>query len=114
MKYKLTVIGHVGSVNLYQADGKPTVLNIDLATNLRVGDQESTVWTHAKVWYERALKLAPHVKKGALLLIEGRPEVKGFARKDGSIGADLVLHASEVVFLSAKNATKEGDEPAEN
>jgi len=111
MKYKMTVIGHVGSANLFTADGKPTVLNIDIATNSRVGDHEITDWTHAKVWNERAVKIAPYVQKGALLLIEGRPEAKAYKRKDGSIAADLVLHASEVVFLSAKTAAKEGDEP---
>jgi len=115
MKIQLMVIGYVGSTKLFTGDGKPSVLNIDLASNTRIGDQEVTDWTRVKVWYERAEKLAPHVKKGDLLLVQGRPEVKGFARKDGSIGADLVLHSSEVVFLGAKkHAAEENQEDAEN
>jgi len=58
---KLNIIGNVGSVKLYQAEGKPSVLNFDVASNRRVGGKEQTDWVACKVWYERAEKLAGHL-----------------------------------------------------
>lgn len=99
---KLNIIGNVGSVKLYQAEGKPSVLNFDVASNRRVGGKEQTDWVACKVWYERAEKLADHVTTGTLLFVEGRPEARAYKRTDGSIATELVLHATEVVFLSGK------------
>ena len=102
MKLKLTAIGHVGAASLFAEEGKTKVLNIDLAVNTRVDGKEVTTWIRVKIWNERGEKLAPHVGKGDMLLVEGRPELKMFTRKDGTSDVDLVLHAFDVVFLSAK------------
>ena len=115
MKLELKVIGHVGCSKLIKTEGKPPLLAIDLAVNQRVCGKETTVWIRVKVWFERAEQLACHVQKGALLLVRGRPEARAFKRGDGSLDADLVLHASDVEFLSAKNnEVKESTEDAGN
>lgn len=114
MKLKITAIGHVGSAKLIKTEGKVPLLAIDLATNQRVGGKESTVWVRVKVWYERAEKLAAHVPKGTMLLVCGRPEARAFKRADGSLDADLVIHADDVEFLSARKQTEEeGQESAQ-
>lgn len=94
--------GHVGSVKFVAAPGKQAVLNINLAVNRKVGEREYTDWVSAKVWGERAIKLQDHVTKGARLLLKGRPEARAFKKGDGTPGAELILHVSELEFLSSK------------
>lgn len=97
-----TMTGHVGSVKYVAAAGKQAVLNINLAVNRKVGEREFTDWVSAKVWGERSTKLKDYVTKGARLLLKGRPEARAFKKGDGTPGAELVLHVSELEFLSAK------------
>ena len=49
--------------------------------------------------------LALNLQHSAAITSSGRPEVKGFLRKDGSAGADLVLHANDVQLLTSHKAT---------
>lgn len=101
--------GHVGTVRLVEPKAKSAVLNISLATNRRVGENEYTDWVSVKVWGERGQKLAPHIAKGSHLLVTGRPEARPYKANDGTAQAELVLHAREIEFLSAK--ADPGDEP---
>lgn len=106
---EVKVTGNVGTCRLVTAAGKSPVLNVSLATNRKVGDREYTDWSSIKIWGERALKLAPYIGKGSKLLITGRPEARAFKSNDGTAKAELVIHANEIEFLSAK--ANEGVEP---
>lgn len=95
--------GHVGSVKFVASkEGKSPVLNINIACNRKVGEAEYTDWVSAKVWGDRASKLKDHVSKGMRLLLKGRPEARAFKKGDGTPGAELILHVSELEFLSSK------------
>lgn len=107
---EIKVTGNVGTVRLVKAEGKSPVLNVSLATNRKVGDREFTDWTSAKIWGERAEKLAPHISKGTKLLITGRPEARGYTAGDGTAKAELVVHVTDLEFLSAKGK-HDGDTP---
>lgn len=108
---EIKVTGNVGTYRLVTAAGKSPVLNLSLATNRRVGEREFTDWTSIKIWGERASKLAPHIGKGTKLLVTGRPEARPYKANDGTPRAELVVHAAEVEFLSAKGKTDQGDAP---
>lgn len=97
-----TLTGYVGSVKFVHARGKTQVLNVNLASNRRVGDRDFTDWVSVKVWGERAEKLSTHIQKGMHLLVTGRPEARGFKKADGTPAGELVLHVSELEFLSPK------------
>ncbi len=101
-----TLTGFVGSTKYVHARGKTQVLNINIASNRRVGDREFTDWVAAKIWGERAERLANHIQKGMHLLVTGRPEARGFKKADGTAAGELVLHVAELEFLSSK--PKEG------
>jgi single-strand DNA-binding protein len=94
--------GNVGTCRLVTAAGKTPVLNISLATNRKVGDREFTDWSSVKIWGERGQKLAPFITKGTKLLISGRPEARAYKGNDGLAKAELVIHASDVEFLSGQ------------
>lgn len=95
--------GHVGSCKYVASQGgKSPVLNVNIACNRKVGDNEYTDWVSAKIWGDRATKLKNHVTKGARLLLKGRPEARAYKKGDGTPGAELILHVSELEFLSAK------------
>ena len=108
---KIEVTGNVGTFRLVTAAGKSPVLNVSLATNRRVGEREFVDWTSVKIWGERASKLAPHIGKGTKLLVIGRPEARAFKANDGTAKAELVVHASEIEFLSAKGQADLHDGP---
>jgi single-stranded DNA-binding protein len=108
---EITMTGHVGSCKFVAAPNKSPVLNINVACNRRVGEQEYTDWVSAKVWGDRATKLKDHVTKGQRLLLKGRPEARGYKAPDGTPKAELVLHVAELEFLSAKGKTDPGDAP---
>lgn len=110
---KIELTGNVGTVRLVQAPGKTPVLNVSLATNRKVGEREFVDWTSVKVWGERAEKLAPHICKGTKLLIAGRPEARAYKANDGTVKGELVVHANEIEFLSAK-VHDHGDAPGED
>lgn len=103
-----TLTGYVGSTKLVHARGKTPVLNVNLASNRRVGDREFTDWVSAKIWGDRAERLANHITKGMHLLVTGRPEARGFKKSDGTPAGELVLHVSELEFLSGKSK-EDGD-----
>jgi len=103
---ELTLIGHVGATRLAQA-GETPVLNVSLATSRRIGEREYTDWTSVKVWGERANKLNDHITKGARLMVRGRPEARGYQKGDGTIAGELVLHLTELEFLSAKSKSSD-------
>lgn len=105
--------GYVGSVKFVHAPGKSQVLNINLASNRRVGEREFTDWVSAKLWGERAEKLSSHIHKGMHLLVTGRPEARGFKKSDGTAAGELVLHITELEFLSAKTKGEAGDDHGE-
>ena len=109
-----TLTGYVGSVKFVHAPGKSQVLNINIASNRRVGEREFTDWISLKLWGERAEKLAPHISKGMHLLVTGRPEARGFRKADGTVAGELVLHIAELEFLSAKFKGEAGEDHADS
>jgi single-strand DNA-binding protein len=111
---EIKITGNVGTCRLVKAVGKTPVLNVSLATNRRVGDREFTDWTSVKVWGERAEKLAPYVNKGTKLLVSGRPEARAFKANDGTAKAELIVHATEIEFLSAKGQHEDISELSES
>lgn len=103
------IIGNVGSVRFARA-GETQVLNISIATSRKLGEREFTDWVAAKIWGERASKLAPHIQKGAKLLLRGRPEAKGFQKRDGNVAGELVVHINELEFLSGKSKPSQAEQ----
>ena len=104
---KLTAIGNLGKdAVLNNVNGK-SVINFNVAHTESYKDKdgnkcEKTVWMDCSYWSERT-GIAPYLKKGIKVYIEGQPEAKSFTTKDGVNGATLSVRVGLVQLLSSKS-----------
>jgi single-strand DNA-binding protein len=102
---KLQVIGNLGKDCVTNAVNGKNVINFSVAHTERYKDaqgnqQEKTTWVDCAYWTER-VGIAPYLKKGQMVYVEGTPEVKTFSRNDGTAGASLVLRVQSVQLLGS-------------
>jgi single-strand DNA-binding protein len=93
--------------------GKP-VSNIRLATNRRVGGEETTQYHTIVCWEGLAETTGTYIKKGDLLYVEGRLEYRTFTDEEDKERGAVEIVASDVQFLSKRRATdRQPDEEPE-
>lgn len=103
---KLTAIGHIGrDAVLNQINGK-SVINFTVAHSEKFKDaqgnqKEKTTWVDCSYWTEKN-GIAPYLKKGTQVYVEGQPDVRSYTTKDGVHGATLSLRVSGVQLLGNK------------
>jgi len=100
MKLNLTLLGRVTQYKLVQVEGKPPFLDIkiDVVVTTTSG-KEFTHWLTCKVWHELAVKTEPLLTKGCMVSVSGNPEIKPYSRRDGSPGAELIVHAEKIAVV---------------
>src|SRR5687768_2574170 len=81
--------------------------NIRLATNRRVGGEESTQYHTIVCWEGLAETTGASVKKGDLLYVEGRLEYRTFTDEEGKERGAVEIVASDVQFLSKRSSSHE-------
>src|SRR5215207_4778298 len=81
------------------------VSNIRLATNRRVGGEETTQFHTIVCWDGLAETTGAYVKKGDLLYVEGRLEYRTFTDEEGKERGAVEIVASDVQFLSKRRDT---------
>jgi single-strand DNA-binding protein len=97
---KLQVIGNLGKdCMLNQVNGK-NVINFSVAHTERYRDsnglqKDKTTWVECAYWTDRT-GIAPYLKKGQQVFVEGTPEIRTFTRNDGTTGSSLSLRAQFV------------------
>lgn len=124
MYHKITIVGHLGRdpEMRYTPDGAP-VTDFSVATTRKWNNSdgskgEETVWTRVTVWRKAAEACATYLKKGSLVLVEGRlnpDKVTGGPRiwtgQDGMPRAQYEVTAETVKFLGGGSGGNA--EPAE-
>ena len=109
---KLTAIGNLGKdAVLNNVNGK-NVINFNVAHTEKYKDaqgnqKDKTIWIDCSYWTERTA-IAPYLKKGTSVYLEGQPDVRSYTAKDGTNGASLVLRVGLVQLLS-KGSQSEGN-----
>lgn len=102
----------------FTQDGK-AVCNFDIAinhnfTNAKGDKKEETVYIPVTVWGKQAESTAKYMKKGRLVLVEGRIYQENWNDKDGNKRSKLKLNCSSIKFLpSGDSKKKEEPKPAE-
>ena len=103
---KLQVIGNLGKdCILNQVSGK-NVINFSVAHTEKFKDasgtqKERVTWVECAYWTDRT-GIAPYLKKGSQVYVEGTPEVRTYQKNDGTPGASLSLRVLNVQLLGGK------------
>jgi single-strand DNA-binding protein len=103
---KLQVIGNLGKdAVLNNVNGK-SVINFTVAHTERFKDaqgvqKDKTTWVDCAYWTDRT-GIAPYLKKGTSVYVEGTPDVRTYTTADGRNGATLSLRTLNIQLLGGR------------
>jgi single-strand DNA-binding protein len=111
---KLQVIGNLGKDCVTREVNGKNVINFNVAHTERYKDstgvqQERTTWVECAYWTERT-GVAPYLKRGTTVYVEGTPEVRTYTTNDGRNGASLTMRVLNLQLVGSKST--EGSAPA--
>jgi single-strand DNA-binding protein len=113
---KLQVIGNLGKdCTINTVNGK-NVINFNVAHTEKYRDsmgnpKERTTWVECAYWTDKT-GIAPYLKKGTQVYVEGTPDVRTYTTSDGRQGSALSLRIINVQLLGARNNNNEGNDGA--
>ena len=104
---KMQVIGHLGRDCMTNMVNGKSVMNFTIAHTERFRDaqgnqKDRTTWVDCAYWSERT-GIAPYLKKGTQVYVEGTPEVRTYTKNDGTPGFSLTLRVQQVQLLGGRN-----------
>lgn len=113
---KLQVIGNLGKDAIVNNVNGKSVINFNVAHTERFRDaqgnqKDRTVWVECAYWTDRTA-IAPYLKKGTQVFVEGNPDVRTYTTQDGRQGASLSLRIQSIQLLGSRS--NEGGAPASN
>jgi len=102
---KLQVIGNLGKDCITNNVSGKTVMNFSVAHTERFRDQQGvqkdrTTWVECAYWSERT-GVAPYLKKGTQVYVEGTPEIRTYTKNDGTTGVSLTLRVVNLQLLGS-------------
>ncbi len=103
---KLQVIGNLGKdCVLNQVNGK-NVINFNVAHTEKYKDstgatKEKTTWVECAYWTDRT-GVAPYLKRGSQVYVEGIPELRHYQKNDGTPGTSLSLRVLSLQLTGNK------------
>ena len=103
---KLQVIGHLGKDCVTNTVQGKNVINFSVAHTEKFKDQQGnqkdkTIWVECAYWTDRTA-IAPYLRKGTQVYVEGSPEVKTYPKNDGTTGSSLTLRVFSVQLLGGR------------
>lgn len=110
---KLQVIGHLGKDALVNNVNGKNVINFTVAHTERFKDaqgnqKDKTTWVDCAYWTDRTA-VAPYLKKGTQVFVEGQPDVRTYTTQDGRQGASLTIRVISVQLLGGKGSEGSGN-----
>ncbi len=103
---KLQVIGNLGKDCIVNNVNGKNVINFSVAHTERYKDsqgqqKDKTTWVECAYWTERT-GIAPYLKKGQTVYVEGTPDVRTYQTQDGKQGASLSLRVLSVQLVGGR------------
>jgi single-strand DNA-binding protein len=103
---KLQVIGNLGKDCITNTVNGKNVINFNVAHTEKFRDsqgnqKDKTIWVECAYWTDRT-GVAPYLKKGTQVYVEGTPEVRSYPKNDGSTGVALSLRVFSVQLLGGR------------
>jgi len=113
---KLQVIGNLGKDAIVNNVNGKNVINFTVAHTERFKDaqgnqKDKTTWVDCAYWTDRTA-VAPYLKKGTQVFVEGAPDVRSYTTQDGRQGATITLRIQSVQLLGSRNNEGGGAQPA--
>ena len=99
---KIIVSGNIGSVDELKSQSGNKYLRMSVAANSGSGAARKVCWYSVLIMgkmSENTEALLRVFKKGRLVLVEGRPQVEAFIKKDGTAGLDNTIIAASLPTL---------------
>lgn len=112
---KLQVIGNLGKDCITNTVSGRSVINFSVAHTEKIRDQQGnqkdkTIWVECAYWTDKTA-VAPYLKKGTQVYVEGTPEVRTYPKNDGTTGVSLTLRVQSVQLLGSRGS-EGGPSPA--
>jgi single-strand DNA-binding protein len=103
---KLQVIGNLGKDCITNTVNGKTVINFSVAHTEKFKDntgnqKDKTIWVECAYWTDRTA-IAPYLRRGTQVYVEGSPEVRTYSKNDGTPGVSLTLRVSSVQLLGSR------------
>jgi single-strand DNA-binding protein len=103
---KLQVIGNLGKDCITNSVSGKNVINFSVAHTEKVRDQQGnqkdkTIWVDCAYWTEKTA-IAPYLKKGTQVYVEGTPDIRTYHKTDGTTGVSLTLRVFSVQLLGSR------------
>jgi single-strand DNA-binding protein len=102
---KLQVIGNLGKDCITNTVNGKNVINFNVAHTEKFTSQgtqkDKTIWVECAYWTDRT-GIAPYLKKGTQVYVEGSPEVRTYPKNDGTTGVSLTLRVQTVQLLGSR------------
>src|SRR5882672_1557619 len=103
---KLQIIGNLGKDCITNTVNGKNVINFNVAHTEKFRDaqgnqKDKTIWVECAYWTDR-VGIAPYLRKGTQVYVEGTPEVRTYQKSDGSTAASLTLRVFSVQLLGNK------------
>ncbi len=100
MSNTIHIAGHLGSdpESRFTSSGKK-VTTLRVATRVRRGQNDDTIWWRVTIWEERFEKMMPHLKKGSAVMVVGelhKPEI--FQDREGKSQVSMEITAFQLQF----------------
>lgn len=111
---KLQVIGNLGKDAIVNTVNGKTVINFSVAHTEKYKDAQGnpvdkTIWVECAYWTDK-IAVAPYLKKGTQVYVEGTPDVRSYTTQDGRNGATLSLKIQSVQLLGGKTGDGNSNE----
>ena len=109
---KLQVIGNLGKDCITNNVKGKSVINFNVAHTEKFKDsqgvqKDKTTWVECAYWTDRT-GIAPYLKKGTQVYVEGVPEVRTYTTGDGRNGASLTLRVFNIQLLGSGSRSEGG------
>jgi single-strand DNA-binding protein len=103
---KLQVIGNLGKDCITNTVNGKSVMNFNVAHTEKFRDsqgvqKDKTIWVECAYWSDRTA-VAPYLRKGTQVYVEGTPEVRTYPKNDGTTGVSLTLRVQSVQLLGSR------------
>ena len=103
---KLQAIGNLGKDCVTNTVNGKSVINFNVAHTEKFRDaqgnqKEKTIWVECAYWTDKTA-IAPYLRKGTQVYVDGAPEVRTYQKTDGTTAASLTLRVSSVQLLGSR------------